>query len=140
VIAATNRQQRRRRHLFRASSRETVEGGEVMCGKGNDATFRRAGRDVAEQLGEARAGDAEGQAVHTGSREIRAAVVGAVVVLHRRDDDAERRSATRVVEDGALAVVALERQCWVERKVLAEHVLGCHRGGHVTQAGLGRRP
>jgi hypothetical protein len=31
---------------------ELVECGEVMIGKGDDATFRRAGRDVAEQLAE----------------------------------------------------------------------------------------
>src|SRR5215218_4113502 len=33
---------------------ELVEGGEVMLGKGDDATFRRPCGDVAEQLGEGR--------------------------------------------------------------------------------------
>jgi hypothetical protein len=43
-----------------------VEGGQVMVGQRDNAAFRRAGRDLAEQLGKRRAPEAELQTVDVG--------------------------------------------------------------------------
>jgi hypothetical protein len=116
---------------------QLVEARRVVAGELDHPALRRARRRLAEALRERGRGQAERESVDARAREKGRAVVRAVMVLDRREDHAQRCDATRVVEDGLLAVVRLEPEARIEPEEIAHNLVridrACAADRHVSR-------